>query len=102
MLHIPADIDKMVGRGPGERCALADARPRAVSAGGEDLLVPESERAEGGLVVELEEAGRLGGGRVVVLDPVPGRRNERISAFPRQPCLADPALSGSLDDVEDG
>ena len=43
----------------------------------------------------------LAGAAVVVLDPVPGRRHERVARLPRQLGLADSARAAALDHVED-
>ena len=58
---------------------------------GSGFLLPEPERAHGRLVVEREQAGRLGGG-VLVLDPVPGGRDEGVARLPGEVGLADAAL----------
>src|SRR5437867_11846589 len=65
------------------------------------LLLPEAQRADRGLVVEREQARRLAGAAVVVLDPVPRRGHERIARLPRELGLADTATAAALDHVED-
>src|SRR5881409_2721468 len=65
------------------------------------LLLPEAQRADRGLVVEREQARRLAGAAVVVLDPVPRRGHERIAGLPRKLGLADAATAAALDHVED-
>src|SRR2546428_3308372 len=65
------------------------------------LLLPEAQRADRGLVVEREQACRLAGAAVVVLDPVPRRGDERIARLPRELGLADAATAPAPDHVED-
>src|SRR5580765_2622699 len=66
-----------------------------------DLLVPEPEGAQRGLVVEVEETGRGGAGSVSMLDPVPRRHREHVARLPRDHPVADPALALPLDHVDD-
>src|SRR5512144_550236 len=68
---------------------------------GADLLVPEPEGAQRGLVVEVEETGRSGTGAVAMLDPVPRRHREHVAWLPRDRPIADPALPLPLDHVDD-
>src|SRR5512144_668784 len=68
---------------------------------GADLLVPEPEGAQRGLVVEVEETGRSGAGAVPMLDPVPRRHREHVARLPRDHPVADPALALPLDHVDD-
>src|SRR2546428_2389070 len=65
------------------------------------LLLPEAQRADRGLVVEREQARRLAGAAVVVLDPVPRRGHERIAPLPRELGLADTATAAAPDHPED-
>src|SRR6266446_9570168 len=68
---------------------------------GADFLVPEPERAQRGLVVEVEEAGGHTRGAVAMLDPVPRRHREHVALLPRDHPVADPALALPLDHVDD-
>src|SRR2546422_8612669 len=61
------------------------------------LLLPEAQRADRGLVVEREQARRLAGAAVVVLDPVPRRGHERIPPLPRGLGLAHTATAPAPD-----
>src|SRR5204862_5057266 len=83
------------------RRAARSESSRATFAGSAALFLPEAERANRRLVVEREQARGLAGAAVVVLDPVPGRRHERVARLPRQLGLADSAGAAALDHVED-
>src|SRR5260370_36111086 len=68
---------------------------------GADFLVPEPERAQRGLVVEVEEAGGHTRRAGAMLDPGPRRHREHVTLLPRDHPVADPALALPLDHVDD-
>src|SRR5260370_39586131 len=67
---------------------------------GADFLVPEPERAQRGLVVEVEEAGGATRGAGAMRDPGPRRHREPVTLLPRDHPVADPALALPLDHVD--
>src|SRR5574342_1429063 len=109
MISAPNSPRSVVQKGAATKVArsrtVSPARARGVTGGtgsAAALLLPEPERTDGRLVVELEEAGGPRAGAAPVLDAAPGRRRERVTGLPAHGDLADPALALPLDHVVDG
>ena len=65
----------------------------------EGLLLPEPERSEDGLVVELKETRGHRRRQVRVRDDVPRRGHERVARLPRERRVADAALPAPFDNA---